>query len=210
MGKFAKWVGYFFLFVITVSLLSQCGSSNTRNGVNAQVERDIAPPNPPKVVDEATIVSALKGLSRECDKMLDICWYKPPSAAKFTNANTFHLYFGRTSSGSFTDLRLRVQYFSDDWLFIRNVWAKADGVRVQVPAGKWERDNNHDIWEWSDVAVDTPQSTAAIKAIATAKSVVIRFEGRQYYNDRTLTATQLKALRDVIAAYETATGKSVE
>lgn len=210
MGKFAKWVGYFFLFIIAASLLSQCGSSNTGNVSNSQAEQRVAPPDPPKVVDEATIASALKGLSRECDKMRDICWYKAASAAKFTNANTFHLYFGRTSSGAFTDLRLRVQYFADDWLFISNAWAKADDVRVQVPSGKWERDNNHDIWEWSDVAIDTPRSASAIKTIATAKSVVIRFEGRQYHNDRTLTATQLKALRDVITAYETVTGKSIE
>ena len=95
----------------------------------------------------------------------------------------------------------------------QGAWAKADGAKVEIPQESkrllgWERDNaGGNIWEWSDVAVAIPAEIAAVRRIAEAKSVTVRFEGRQYYNDRTLSAQQLKAMRDVIAAYEAATGK---
>jgi len=211
MGRVLKGVGYFFGAAVVISVLSQCGSDAKKDTGTGGYSGLTSTPvqEPQKVVDAATINDALKGLSKECDKMRDICWYKAVGSPKFRNTNAFYLYFGRTSSGAFTDLRLTVQYFADDWLFINGAWAKADGDRVDVPSAKWERDNNHNIWEWTDVEIDTPRSTSAITKIANAKNVVVRFEGKQYYNDKTLSAAQLKAMRDVIAAYEKATGKTI-
>lgn len=155
----------------------------------------------------------LKSLARDYDKMKGIAWYRSATSPKHTNANAFYLYFGREDSGRFTPLRLVIQYYADDWLFVSRAWAKVDGQTIDPlpqrtgrPFG-WERDNGGGkIWEWSDAEVSQPADKAAVRKIAEAKSVTVRFEGRQYYNDRTLTAAQLKALRDVIAAYEAATG----
>lgn len=158
-------------------------------------------------------VDPLKGLSRSHDQMRGITWYRSPSSPKHTNANGFYLYFGKENSGQFLPLRLVVQYYADDWLFISRAWAKADGAKLDVPQKSqnhfgWERDNSGGmIWEWSDTAVTSTQEIATVRRISEAKSVTVRFEGRQYYNDKTLSANQLKAMREVILAYEAATGK---
>lgn len=196
MGRVLKGIGYFFGAAVVINMFFHYGS--------------VAKKETPKVVDAATINDALKGLSKECDKMQDICWYRAVSSPKFVNANAFYLYFGRTSSGDFTDLMLKVQYFADNWLFIQYAWAKADGERVFVPSAMWKRDNDNNIWEWTSVNINNPSYASAITKIANAKNVVVRFEGTQYQKDITLSAAQLKAMRDVIAAYEKATGKTIK
>ena len=41
-----------------------------------------------------------------------------------------------------------------------------------------------------------------MKAVANGKSVKIRFIGKQYYKDKTISSKQKRALRNVIDAFE--------
>ena len=97
---------------------------------------------------------------------------------------------------------------------INCIYAKADCKTVDVPSESkrysgWECDNGSGgIWEWSDTALTSDSEKAAARSLANAKKVVVRDGGDKYYNDRTLSESQLKAMRDVIGAYETATGKA--
>jgi hypothetical protein len=160
-----------------------------------------------------TALDPLKGLAVSRDKMRGLTWYQHPTSPKHVNSNGFYLYFAKDDSGHFAPLRLVVRYNASDWLFVHKAWAKADGVTVVIPqsAGRsmgWERDHRGgEIWEWSDVPLMLPAEISAVRQLASAKSVTVRFEGRQYYADKELSAQQLKALREVIAAYERATGQ---
>jgi hypothetical protein len=148
------------------------------------------------------------------DKMEEISWYQSTTTPKRANTTAFFLYFGKKDSGQLLPIRLVVRYYADNWLFVTHAWAKVDGVKIDVPQQSqtilgWERDNSGGkIWEWSDTAVITAQGIEAVRRISEAKDAIVRFEGRQYYDDRTLTANQLKAMREVIAAYEKATEKA--
>lgn len=154
----------------------------------------------------------LKGLTKSYDKMRGITWYQSPVAPKYRNANGIYLYFGKEDNGSVLPLRLAVQYSDDDWLFVTRAWAKADKARVDIPQKDsmfgWERDNSGgSIWEWSDIPVVSSTDKESVRALADAKDVTLRYEGKQYYKDRTVSAKQLKALRDTIVAYEAVSGK---
>ena len=147
---------------------------------------------------EAKRKAALGKMSKKFDAFQEITWYQSPSSTKYRNANAFHLYFG-VSNGSPAGLRLVIQYFADDWLFINSAKVNVDGVIYTVGSSEWERDNDSDIWEW----IDEPLSDRSlIEAIIKSKSSVIRFEGTQYYDTRTISATQKRALRDVLDAYD--------
>ena len=157
----------------------------------------------------------LKKLSAKKDEMRGITFYKHPSTPHYRNANSVHLYFGKNDDGTFTHLRFVMQYFADDWLFVEKAWSKADGATVELPAIKkfsgWERDNGSgDIWEWSDAALTSPLEISQVRTLANSKSVTVRFEGKQYYKDKKITEKQLSAMREVMAAYETATGKPLK
>jgi hypothetical protein len=179
----------------------------------AQSPATTAPAQKKAAPAEKPAADPLKGLSKRRDDMKGMTWYKHPSSPKYRNANGFYLYFGKEDSGTFTPLRLAVQYYSEDWLFIRSAWAKADNERVDVPHETsrymgWERDNSGgSIWEWSDTALTSSSEKSVVRTLANAKKVTVRFEGRQYYDDRTISAAQQKAMREVITAYEAATGK---
>jgi hypothetical protein len=169
---------------------------------------------PPKATAAPTADQQLRRLYRQHDDMRSISWYRHPSSPRVANSNAFFLYFGREDSGQYTPLRLVVRYYADSWLFVERAWAKADGVQVDVPQkaqrySGWERDNaSGSIWEWSDVPLDGPSDLEAVRRLANAKNVTVRFEGRQYYNDRKLSAQQLAALREVLSIYEAVTGST--
>ena len=147
---------------------------------------------------EAKRKVALGKMSKKFDAFQEITWYQSPSSTKYRNANAFHLYFG-VSNGSPAGLRLVIQYFADDWLFINSAKINVDGVIYSVGSSEWERDNDSDVWEW----IDEPLSDRSlIEAIIKSKSSVIRFEGTQYYDTRTISSTQKRALRDVLDAYD--------
>lgn len=153
----------------------------------------------------------LKKLKANRDEMRSITFYSHPSSPRYRNSNGVHLYFGKEDNGTFTPLRLVLQYRADSWLFVKRAWSKADGVEINLPSTSnfsgWERDNSGgSIWEWSDTALIAPGEKAAIRSLANSKSVTVRFEGSQYYDDRKLSAAQLAAMREVISAYEAATG----
>lgn len=47
-------------------------------------------------------------------------WYKPKTSPIYTNANGIYLYF-QTEIGMPSNLRFRLQYFAEDWLFFSKV-----------------------------------------------------------------------------------------
>jgi hypothetical protein len=132
------------------------------------------------------------------DSFSGITWYRDRSSPIYTNANGFFLYFG-VDDGSKMILRLRMQYFDDDWLFIDSAKINVDGEIYDLGSYDWERDNNSSIWEWIDEPLD---DRAMIEAIINSKSAVIRYDGSQYYDTRTITASQKRALRNVLIAFD--------
>jgi hypothetical protein len=151
----------------------------------------------------------LTGFRRSVDAMRGLTWYQHPTSPRGVRANAFFLYFGRRDDGTLTPLRLLVRYYSPDWLFVRRAWTRVNGVALDIPDAQWQRDHaDGDIWEWSDAPMLSRDAIATVQLIAQAKAVTVRFEGRQYYDDRKLSASQLKALRETIAAYEAVSGKT--
>ena len=140
---------------------------------------------------------ALSKLSKRYDKFQDITWYSSPNSPRYRNYNAFYIYFG-SSGDSKLPLRLVVQYESDDWLFIKSAEVNVDGENYSI-SGDWERDNDSRIWEWIDEKLDDREM---IESIIKSKSAVIRFEGNQYYNTRTISASQKQSMRDVLFAYD--------
>lgn len=190
------------------SIVAICLALSTSLSAFAQAPKPAAPAKPAA----QTTKDPLKGLRSSRDEMRGITWYEHPSSPRQRNANGFHLYFGKEDDGRFTHLRLVMQYSAETWLFISSAWAKADTTRVNLPSEKkftgWNRDNaSGNIWEWSDVQLISGDDKASVRYIATSKNVTVRFEGKQYYSDKKLTDRQLSAMREVIAAYEAATGR---
>lgn len=166
---------------------------------NAEILR-LAAEKQQKQAEERRLAAALSKMKKEVDTIENVTWYQDRSSPRYTNYNGFYIYFGK-ESGSEPSLRLRVQYNADDWLFIQSFFVVADGQRFDYDSVEFKTDSNSEIWEWYDKNASS-SDLKMVTAVAAARNAVIRFNGLQYRRDRTITAAEKAALRNVLDAYK--------
>ncbi|MNS62382.1 hypothetical protein D3C72_954410 [compost metagenome] len=158
-----------------------------------------------KKAEQARLAQALSSMRKKHDDIKGITWYTDKSTPKYySERSDFHLYIGKNNHSK-PWLRMVIQYTNDDWLFIQRYIIKADGQTFEItpePFKGVERDNGGgDIWEWYDISAGDRELEIA-KAIANSKKAVIRYDGKQYYNDRTISTREKQAIKNVLAAHE--------
>lgn len=158
-----------------------------------------------KAVEETAEIKELKKKFRikrdEFDEN-NLEWYEHKTSPKYRNSNGLYCYFG-TKNGAPIKLRFVHQYYSDDWLFIRQYKFSIDNKAFSYTPLKVETDNGDGgmIWEWSDEVVDS-ESKAVLDALINCKSAKIRLEGRQYFDIKTIPMSQIKAIRETIELFK--------
>lgn len=162
----------------------------------------------------AEIIKTHKSLFIEKkDEFSNTIWVEPKDAPKYRNRNGVYCYF-KLENGVASNFRFVYQYYADDWLFIKNMIFNIDGENNITIVPKMETDcgNGGMIWEWCDEFVSSKDNyngidEELIKNIANAKSVKIKMNGKQYYDTRTLTAKQIKSIKDSYEYYVALGGK---
>lgn len=134
-------------------------------------------------------------------------WYKPKLAPVYTNANGIYCYF-QTENGIPSNLRFRLQYYSEDWLFFSLVKFSIDGNAYEYIPLKTERDSGYGgyIWEWFDEFV-TDSDKELINALANAKSAKMKLIGRQYYDVRIINQRQINSIKQTLELYKAMGGQ---
>lgn len=151
--------------------------------------------------------AALAQMRISKDEVKATTWYEDKSSPKYVNANGFYLSIG-TGKGYTPTLRLKIQYYGDDWLFIDSYFFNVDGKTKSIDPGYGdiETDNDSKVWEWFDTEPNKGE-VELIKSIIKSKKAVMRLEGTKYYKDVTISATQKKALQRVLTVYAGLGGK---
>ncbi len=134
-------------------------------------------------------------------------WYEPKNAPQYTNRNGIYCYF-MTENGVPSNLRFRVQYYADDWLFFNKIQFSIDGKAYDYIPDKTETDSGNGgyIWEWLDQNL-TSSDKELIYALANAKNAKMKFIGRQYYNIKTITQDQIKSIKNTLDIYNAMGGQ---
>lgn len=136
------------------------------------------------------------------DEFEDYTWIKHNTSPNYTNCNTIYLYFKKNADGRFKNLRLRIQYEADDWLFINRVVFNCDGENFIYLPLDMQSDLGHGrIWEWSDDLVITKHDTEIVYKIAKANQVKVKFKGSKYYATRTMDDEELRAFKETFEYY---------
>lgn len=151
---------------------------------------------------QAVFQSALRSMRVTTDRFTGNKFYNDRSTPYYANYSTFHLYIGKSPDGD-PYLRFKLRYSGDDWLFVNSASISINGEIRDLDVGSdWDRDNGSgDIWEWVDIAA-TSSLLSLIEEVINSRSSVVRYFGSQYRDDRTITSTQKRALRNVLNAYE--------
>lgn len=159
-----------------------------------------------KHAKERELASALSNLRKNVDEIRGITFYRHKSAPQYLNSRSIiEPYIGVDNSNGHAFLRLKITYVADDWLFIEQYLISMDGTTQEIPVDRFEikRDNSGgQIWEWVDKSASDATTKSLLQRIASSKKVVIRYEGRDYRKDRTISASEQRLIRDVLAAYE--------
>lgn len=133
-------------------------------------------------------------------------WYKPKSAPQYVNRNGIYCYF-QTIDGIPSNLRFRIQYHADDWLFFNKVQFSIDGNAYEYIPNNTETDNgNGMIWEWSDENLSANDKNL-IEALSNAKSAKMKFIGRQYYDIKTISQQQILDIKRTLDLYRAMGGE---
>jgi hypothetical protein len=163
-----------------------------------QIERGLADQ---AAADEARIATATAKMRSQPDEVRGITFYSDKATTEYDDINSFHLYIGKSASRVW--LRLRIQYAADDWLFVESFVIKADDQRFDITPDYFdiERDNGYGgIWEWYDGAVER-RDVKMVQAVIAASKVTLRYNGKQYYDDREITTAEKQALQNVLDAF---------
>jgi outer membrane murein-binding lipoprotein Lpp len=147
---------------------------------------------------------AIRNMKKDTDELKGITWISHRNTPNL--ANYVSIYFGSSKdSAAGFPLRVKFQYYGDDWLFVRSVTVKADDKVYELGKLNFERDHSSgSVWEWIDMPVTDHEM---LNHWMTAKRVIIRFDGKQYYKDFTLPQGQKNQLREVYEAWKNMGGK---
>lgn len=153
-------------------------------------------------VDSVKIKELLPFFNKKKDEFdpKGVTWIKPKSAPKYTNRNGIFLYFNSTEN-KLGPLRLRLQYYADDWLFFNKVQFSVDGKAFEYIPSNTETDHADGmIWEWFDEGIGHTEKDL-IEALANAKSAKMKLIGRQYYDIKDISKSQLTDIKRSLDLY---------
>lgn len=127
-------------------------------------------------------------------------FYTPKTAPNFVNIDATFCYFNVTNNLP-SNLRFRLQYENNEWLFIEKCQFLIDGkafeyypINIQHDSGNGGR-----IWEWFD---DTASiNDALIIALYNAKKAKVKLIGNQYHDIITISNKELKSIKNTIDLY---------
>lgn len=145
-------------------------------------------------------IALMKNFQVKKDEFSNNTWYEHKYSPRYRNSNGFYFYFGVNEDIGVGALRMVLQYYDDDWLFVKNIIFSIDGENYRFVPKDMKRDNSGGyIWEWFDEIID-PQSDL-VQALANSNSVRIKLNGSDYYDIRTLSHKQIQGIKETYELY---------
>ena len=200
---FFKKVGYFFLFLFMLGIFANIFSSKPNKSssttATASATQETSAPPPQKSPEE--IKKILSGLRKNVDKMEGITWYYTHPQHDLPSKKV-EAYMAEKDGRYW--LRIKMMYEADTWLFVKSIKFMIDDVPLEYKFGLSDvkRDNTAGrVWEWVDLYVE-PEHYALLKMIAKGKKRQMRYNGQQYYDDRTIGEAERKSIAKILDLFE--------
>ncbi|MBR4773361.1 MAG: hypothetical protein IK010_02905 [Bacteroidales bacterium] len=128
-------------------------------------------------------------------------WYTPKDAPQNVWVNGIYLYF-MVIDGKAQNLRLKVQYYANDWLFLDRVYFSIDSNAYKYTPENVKRDNGRGgmIWEWFDEQVHRDDKPL-LDALSNAKNAKMKFVGDKYHDIKNITEDQIISINRTLELY---------
>lgn len=109
-------------------------------------------------------------------------------------ANSIDMYIVKKGSEFYG--RLKVGFTGSEWLFVNHYEFLCDGKKYQFTPYDLKKDNDSDVYEYSDDAF-TQNIKRIVKAIIDSKETKMRYVGSDHYHDRVVGPSEKKRLAEV-------------
>jgi hypothetical protein len=195
----------YLLFLITVIGFYSCdpATGTGKYTADSTTSPEVKAATSIVTIDSVTIQRLMPLTKIKKDEFKNTKWVELKEAPKYRNQNGIYCYFNKDEDVA-SNFRFVIQYAADDWIFFKSCNFVIDGKPFGRPfiPDNVETDNGEGgIWEWSDDKIDQ-NYVDLIEALATAKTAKIRFEGRQYYQNKTITTKQLSGIKTMYTLYK--------
>ena len=205
------------MFATIVAMISfiSCGNLSASNVNREEFVEDsivvedevIAVTVPTPILNYEVIARYSKLFNVKKDEFNNITWVIPKDAPKYRNENGVYCYFATNEDSTATPIfRFVYRYSAENWLFIQYMIFNIDGENITItPDMKTDCGYGGTIWEWCDELVKNNNINGInkdfIKKIANAKSVKVKMVGSKYSEIRTLSAAQIKSIKNTYEYY---------
>lgn len=127
--------------------------------------------------------------------------YKDPISDKLLTKTGLTCYFVLRDNDQVSPLYWNVQYAGENWLFVKSYSFLIDGERDEYTPIEVKRDNaSGTVWENSTNLANSLR-LPMLQKIADSKVTKIRFNGKDSYDDYTVTSAEKKGLTKMIKAH---------
>ncbi|MDY8138593.1 hypothetical protein [Aquimarina sp. 2201CG5-10] len=148
---------------------------------------------------------AISKMNKKYDVENEVTWYSDKSTSRQHNVNSFYTYIGKKDKRK-PWLALVINHFSKkEWLFIQEIVIDADGkiftLEEENPGEFKALAESGGTREWLDRVIKI-EDLDLINAVASSKKTKIKFIGKEENDERIISRTEKKALKNVLTAFE--------
>ena len=147
----------------------------------------------------------LNGLTRfykEYDKVDRIIKFEPRRYISGPYSSNSYV----SLKGSFTKTKasalLKIHYYGSDWIFANRITIVADDFTWKSPALNFYRDHYTKVWEYAYLNLNKAEYRKLADRISSSKEVIIRFHGKQYYDDLQVTERMKQDISAMLKAID--------
>jgi hypothetical protein len=147
----------------------------------------------------------LKGLTRfyiGYDKVEKIIKFEPLRYISGPYSSNSYVSLKGSLTKSKANALLKIRYYGSSWIFAHRITVVADDFTWKSPELKFYRDNYTKVWEYTFLDLSNPKYRKIADKIASSKEVIIRFHGKQYYDDLQVTERMKKDILAMLKAID--------
>lgn len=152
---------------------------------------------------QAEIDAAFAKLNKKEDEVENAAYYMPSCYPQYANERCFALPYIFTKDGRYA-LLWKFDYTGSDWVFFTDVVINIDGEKVQTIPFNYFDVNQQTFVGGVTESVDANPADKYIdvlQRIASSEKTIIRFQGKDYKYDMTVSSTDKQGIQDVLDAY---------
>ena len=153
----------------------------------------------------------LRGLTRfykDYDKVDKVIKFEPLRYISGPYSSNSYVSLKGSLTRSKASALLKIRYYGSSWIFANRITVVADDFTWKSSDLHFYRDNYTKVWEYTYLDLSQPEYRKIANKIVSSKEVIIRFHGKQYYDDLQVTERMKQDISAMLKVIDAINGKA--